>query len=179
MKKIIILMSMMLIIFSVVSSCKKSGEVDQKGEPVEGIYIGNIAANFTEIDSRGNGITLEFFRGKVIILNFSAMWASACRLEAPDLENLYNTYKERGLEIIQCVYHNEDGDPADLSDLARWIDDFGLTFTVFNDPDLSTVVLYRFDQIPFNVIIDRNFIIRERIIGHRAARLRVVIQELL
>lgn len=176
MKKIIILLTIMLIIFCVLSSCKKSSETDQ---PVEGIDIGNIAANFTEIDSQGNEITLESFRGKVIILDFSAMWANACRLETPDLVNLYNTYKEQGLEIIQCVYFDEDENSTDLSDLARWIDDFGITFRVFNDPDLSTVFLYSFDTIPFDVIIDRDFIIRKRILGYRPAALRLAIEDLL
>ena len=179
MKKIIILLATMLIILSVISSCKKSREVDQPGDPVVGVYEGNIAANFTEANSQGNEITLESFRGKVILLTFSAMWSAPCRLEAPDLVDIYNTYKERGLEIVLCIYHDEDSNPADLSDLARWINEFGMTFTVFNDPDLSTVYLYEFDSIPFNVIIDREFIIRDRFAGFRSAALRLSIENLL
>jgi peroxiredoxin len=169
----------MLMILSILSSCKKSSEVDQPGDAVVGINIGNIAANFTETNSQGNEITLESFRGKVILLTFSTMWSSSCRLEAPDLLDLYNTYKERGLEIVQCVYHDEDGYPTDLSDLARWINEFGMTFTVCSDPDLSTVYLYKFNGIPFNVFIDRDFIIRDRIEGYRPAALRRNIEELL
>jgi len=179
MKKIIISLTVMLIILSVISSCKKSSEVDRQGDPVVGIYIGNIAANFTEIDSQGNEIALESLRGKVILLTFSAMWCGPCRLEAPDLVDIYNTYRERGLEIVQCIYHDEDINPADLSDLARWINEFGMTFTVFNDPDLSTVYLYNFNGIPFNMIIDRDFIIRDRFEGYLGARLRQSIEDLL
>jgi peroxiredoxin len=176
MKKIIISLTVMLIILSVLSSCKKSSGVDQQGV---GVYEGNIAANFVEINSQGNEITLESFRGKVIMLTFSAMWSDPCRLEAPDLVDLYNTYKERGLEIVQCIYHDEDSNPADLSDLARWINEFGMTFTVFNDPDLSTVFLYQFNAIPFNVVIDRDFIIRDRIEGYFGAELHQAIEDLL
>jgi peroxiredoxin len=176
MKKIIILLAIMLIISGVFSSCKKSGEI---GQPVVGVYPGNIAANFTETNSQGNEITLESFRGKVILLTFSAMWSNPCRLEAPDLVDLYNTYKEQGLEIVQCIYHDEDGTPTDLSDLARWINEFGITFTVFNDPDLSTVYLYNLDGIPFNVFIDRDFIIRYRFEGYRTAALRECTEALL
>jgi peroxiredoxin len=166
-------------VLSVLSSCKKSSGVDQSGNPVVGVYLGNIAANFSETDSQGNELTLESYRGNVILLTFSAMWCGPCRSEAPELVNLYNTYKEQGLEIVQCIYQDEDGNPSDLSDLARWINEFGMTFTVFNDPDRSTVNTYNFDAIPFNVIIDRDFIIRHRIEGYDPGALRRHIEELL
>ncbi len=179
MKKIILLISVMLMILSVLTSCKKNSEVDQQGDPVVGIYVGNIATNFTETDSQGNEITLESFRGNVILLTFSAMWCGPCRMEAPELVNLYNTLKDRGLVIVQCIYQDEDGNPSDLSDLARWINEFGMTFTVFNDPDRSTVNLYNFDAIPFNVVIDRDFIIRHRNSGYYPGELQQVIEGLL
>lgn len=179
MKKIIILSAIALMVLSVLSSCKKSSGVDQPGNPVVGVYLGNIAANFSETDSQGNELTLESYRGNVVLLTFSAMWCGPCRSEAPELVNLYNTYKEQGLEIVQCIYQDEDGNPSDLSDLARWINEFGMTFTVFNDPDRSTVNTYNFDAIPFNVIIDRDFIIRHRIEGYDPGALRRYIEELL
>jgi peroxiredoxin len=169
----------MLMILSVLSSCKKSSEVDQPGDPVVGIYVGNIATNFTETDSQDSAITLESFRGNVILLTFSAMWCGPCRREAPELVNLYNTLKDRGLVILQCIYQDEDGNPSDLSDLARWINEFGMTFTVFNDPDRSTVNLYNFNAIPFNVVIDRDFIIRHRKSGYYPGELQQVIESLL
>jgi peroxiredoxin len=179
MKKIIILITVVMMILSVLSSCKKSSEVDQPGNPVVGIYFGNIASNFTETDSQGNEFTLESFRGNVILLTFSTMWCGPCRMEAPELVNLYNTFKERGLVIIQCIYQDEDGNPADLSDLARWLNEFGMTFTVFNDPDRSTVDLYNFNAIPFNMVIDRDFIIRYRESGFYPDVLQQIIKELL
>jgi glutathione peroxidase-family protein len=182
MKKINILITVMLMILSVLSSCKKSSEVDSTfppTNPVVGIYRGNIATNFTETDSQGNEITLESFRGNVILLTFSAMWCGPCRLEAPELVNLYNTYKEQGLEIVQCIYQEEAGNPSDLSDLARWINEFGMTFTVFNDPDRSTVNTYNFDGIPYNVLIGRDFIIWYIIEGYDPDTLRRRIEELL
>lgn len=163
-------------ILSILSSCKKSSEAVQPGDPVVGIYFGNIARNFTETDSQGNEMTLESFRGNVILLTFSAMWCGPCRMEAPELVNLYNTLKDRGLVIVQCIFQDEDGNPADLSDLARWINEFGMTFTVFNDPDQSTVNLYNFNAIPFNIVIDRDFIIRYREAGFYPGDLQAIIQ---
>ncbi len=179
MKRRMIVLTFMLMALIILSSCKKSSEVNPPSDPGEGVFVGNIAINFTETDSNGNPFTLESFRGKVILLTFSAMWCGPCRREAPELMNLYNTYKERGLEIAQCIYQDEDGNAADLSDLARWITEFGITFTVFNDPDRSTANTYGFNAIPFNVLIDRNFIIRYREAGFYPDALRQRIEQLL
>lgn len=179
MKKIIFFLTVMFMILSVISSCKKSSGVDQPGDPVVGVYIGNIATNFMETDSQGNEIILESSRGNVILLTFSTMWCSPCRAEAPELVNLYNTYKERGLVILQCIFQDEDGNPSDLSDLARWLNEFGMTFIVFNDPDRSTVNLYNFNAIPFNIVIDRDFIIRYRESGFYPDEIIQVIESLM
>lgn len=146
-------------------SCKNSTENGQNDDPIVGVYVGNIAMNFIEKNSKGNDFSLDSYKGKVILLNFSAMWCGPCRAEAGDLMELYNTYKERGFEIVQCIFQDEDSNPADQSDIGRWITEFKLLFTVTSDPDYSSVNSYNFSGVPFNVIIDRDFIIRHRISG--------------
>ncbi|MCP5107797.1 MAG: TlpA family protein disulfide reductase [bacterium] len=130
------------------------------GPAVEGVRVGNIAITFTEIDTNGNSFSLDSLKGKVIFLNFSAMWCGPCRQEAPQLNEIYNTYHERGLEIIQCIYQDEDGNPSTIDDINRWLQEFGCPYTVINDPDRSSVDTYNFGSIPYNIIIDRDFIIR-------------------
>lgn len=142
------------------SSCKKNQTIDNGTVPIPGVRVGDTAPNFTETDVQGNSFTLESFRGRVIMLNFSTMWCSPCRAETPELLEIYNTYKERGFEIVQCIYQDEDSYPSDQSDLNRWLDEFQVTYTLIGDPDRSTVATYDFDSIPFNVIIDRDFVIQ-------------------
>jgi thiol-disulfide isomerase/thioredoxin len=163
-KKILLLSLFTGLILGTVS-CKNSTENGQNDDPIVGVYVGNIALNFIEKNSKGNDFSLDSCKGKVILLNFSAMWCGPCRAEVGDLMELYNTFKERGFEIVQCIFQDEDGNPADLSDLGRWITEFKLLFTVTNDPDSSSVTSYNFSGVPFNVIIDRDFIIRHRITG--------------
>lgn len=188
MKRTIIFLLALAMIMGVLflSSCKKSKDTGGNGgnngnnpPTTGGLSVGDTPPNFTETDSQGNPFTLESLRGNVIILGFSAMWCGPCRAEAPELVNMYNTYKERGLEIVQCIYQDEGSEPADLDDLARWINEFGITYTVINDPDESTVDAYKFRSIPFNVIIDRDFIIRDIIIGNYPTRIRQAIEDLL
>ena len=74
------------------------------------------AIDFSEIDSQGELLTLKSRQGRVIVLNFSAMWCGACRAETSELEKIYETYKDRGLEVIQCIYDNESRARADSTD---------------------------------------------------------------
>ena len=131
-----------------------SGEIGEK--------IGDFVQAFTELDQNGGTFSLDSLKGKVILLNISAMWCSPCRSEASELMEVYNTYKERGLEIVQCIYQDEEGNSSDQSDIKRWIGEFLLTFTVLTDPDNSLTGFFNFEGIPFNVIIDRDFVIRYR-----------------
>lgn len=145
-------------------SCKEA-TVEDDGDTIT-FRIEGEAVGFIEKDSLGNDFDLESLRGKVILLNFSAMWCGPCRREAPELVRLHNQYHSRGLEIVQCIIEDEDGNPADLSDLKRWIDEFQLNITVINDPDRSSANLVDISQgIPFNVIIDRDFLVRYRSAG--------------
>ena len=188
MKRTIILLLAVAMIMSVLflSSCKKSSNIggggnDNGNNPpaAGGLSVGDAAPNFTETDSQGNPFTLESLRGNVVVVSFSAMWCGPCRAEAPELASIYNTYKERGLEIVQCIYQDEGSEPADLDDLARWINEFGIPFTVINDPDRSTVDAYKFRSIPFNVILDRELIIRDIITGNYPTRIIQAIEDLL
>lgn len=152
------------ILMMFVFSCKET-TVEDDGNTLT-FRVEGEAVGFIEKDSLGNDFNLESFRGKVILLNFSAMWCGPCRREAPELVGIYNQYHARGLEIVQCIIEDEDGNPADMSDLKRWIDEFQLNITVINDPDRSSADLVDISQgIPFNVIIDRDFLIRYRSAG--------------
>lgn len=60
------------------------------------------AANldFTLSDIYGNDVTLAAYRGKVVVLNFWATWCAPCRVEIPDLVDLYERYRDRGLVVL-------------------------------------------------------------------------------
>lgn len=157
-----------VVLFSILYfySCKSNDVLnnDEKKDEalVVGISYGNIATNFIEKDIDGNEFKLEDYKGKVVLLSFSAMWCGPCRNEAKELMELYNKYKERGFELIQCVYEDEQGNPADEADLKRWQNEFGIKFILISDLDNSTVNLYKIAAIPTNFVINREFVIKHR-----------------
>lgn len=144
-----------------------------------GEMVGDFIQAFVELDQNGNSFSLDTLKGRVILLNISAMWCSPCRAEASELMEIYNTYKERGLEIVQCIYQDEEGNSTDQSDIQRWIGEFLLAFTVLTDPDGSLTGFFNFSGIPFNIIVDRNFVIRYRQSGFDKTAITRKIEELL
>ena len=62
--------------------------------------IGKPVPDFSAIDLNGDSIALQDYRGKVILLNFWAMWYSLGLTEMPYLKKVYDTYKDEGFDII-------------------------------------------------------------------------------
>jgi len=176
----IIILVLSVLIFS--TSCKTvenpvDNSVQDSGEI--GQLIGDFIQAFVEQDNNGNTFSFDSYKGKVILLNISAMWCGPCRSEASELMEIYNTYKERGFEIVQCIYQDEDGNASDQSDIQRWVQEFVLSFVVLTDPDRSLTDFFSFSGIPFNVIVGRDFVIRYRQEGFDKTAIINKIEELL
>jgi peroxiredoxin len=58
------------------------------------------APDFTLKDLNGNEISLSDYEGKVLFINFWATWCPPCRAEIPDFIEVYDEYKDQGLEIL-------------------------------------------------------------------------------
>ena len=62
--------------------------------------IGKVVPNFSATDLEGNPISLEQYRGKVVLLDFWAVWCAPCIAEMPNVKKVYDTYKDKGFDII-------------------------------------------------------------------------------
>ena len=67
---------------------------------------GSVAADFNEADVNGESISLSQFRGKYVLLDFWASWCKPCRAGNPELIQLYNKYKDEGIEFIGIADDN-------------------------------------------------------------------------
>ena len=64
------------------------------------------APDFTLKDLSGNSVSLQQYRGKVVLLDFWATWCQPCRYSIPELVELQDKYKDRGLVVIGISVDN-------------------------------------------------------------------------
>ena len=72
---------------------------------------GQPAPDFKVATLSGQTVSLEKFRGQVVILDFFATWCQPCRESIPHLIELNRKYGRQGLQIVG-VSADEDGDKA-------------------------------------------------------------------
>jgi thiol-disulfide isomerase/thioredoxin/Cu/Ag efflux protein CusF len=106
----------------------------------------------------GETIRLSDLRGKVVLLNFWATWCVPCRTEMPTLEELYQRYKERGLEVVAVNL-----DALSTAGVEAFLKEVAVTFRIVLDPSWSAAQVYRVLGLPTTYLIDRvgNVVVRE------------------
>jgi len=95
-----------------------------------GLYAGWIgmeapAFRLTSVD--GKKVALSDYRGKIVVIHFGASWCPFCNAEAPHLENLWKTYRERGVQVLVV----DVGEPGET--VRKWAVASGVTFPVLLD----------------------------------------------
>jgi cytochrome c biogenesis protein CcmG/thiol:disulfide interchange protein DsbE len=54
----------------------------------------------------GRLLSLDDFRGQVVVLNFLASWWAACREEHPGFVYAWNRYRDRGVIFLGIVFQD-------------------------------------------------------------------------
>ena len=62
--------------------------------------FGKPAPEFSATDLDGNPISLQQYSGKVVLLDFWAVWNGFCTGEVLRVQKIYDTYKDKGFEVI-------------------------------------------------------------------------------
>ena len=90
-----------LILFTLTTLCYNqeltNDQLDKIKEITENV---NKAPNFSLKSVSDSLYVLDEMKGKVVLLNFWAIFCGPCRLEIPDFNDLYEKYNERGFEIL-------------------------------------------------------------------------------
>ncbi|MGE0078276.1 MAG: redoxin domain-containing protein [Bacteroidales bacterium] len=128
---------------------------------------GSIATNFSTLDISGNPLSLSDFKGKYILLDFWASWCVPCRKSFPHLKELYNKYKDKGLEVL-CIGDN-DSRPSDWKQAIEK-DGIGMWYHVLrgfdmdkmrkgekNENDISEK--FGIHSLPTKILVDPNGLI--------------------
>lgn len=102
---------------------------------------------------------LAQYRGKIVLLNFWAIWCRYCVTEMPDLESVYHQYQGQGVVILAV---NTTEDSASIISFAQKL---GLTFPIMRDVDRTAMRAYQVQALPTTVFIDREGKVRFTQVG--------------
>lgn len=78
---------------------KLAAEYQKKANPMSEM-VGQVVPDFSATDLDGKPISLQQYRGKVVLLDFWGIWCPPCLVEMPNVKNVYDTYKDQGFDII-------------------------------------------------------------------------------
>jgi peroxiredoxin len=120
------------------------------------LAIGESAPDFELISLTGETIRLSQFQGQPVVLSIGASWCPDCRIEAPILEELHKKHPEL---IILLVDSKETPEVVQA-----FVDEFGITHPVLLDKDGAVSELYQILAIPTEIFIDKDGMIRAKII---------------
>lgn len=125
---------------------------DVKPKDIEAKTINPIGEtpDFTLENLKGEKITLSQFKGKEVFLNFWATWCPPCQVEMPDLEKLYQKYKNDKDFVILTINVGESKDKVE-----SYVKDNNYNFEVLLDKDSDISLKYKARYLPTSVVINK------------------------
>ena len=112
-------------------------------------------------DLTGRSVSLERYRGKVLILDFWATWCVPCQVEIPGFIDLYRKYQSAGLEVVGVSVLD------DFKKASPFVQQHGMNYTVLdgNDRDDVERAFGPFAGLPTTLVIARDGSICARHVG--------------
>lgn len=139
--------------------------------------------NFSLKNQRGDNVELYDFYGKVIIIDFSAMWCGPCFIMAQSADPIVDDYGSDNVEWLTVIIENETGLPPDQSDLERWAVSAGITGHVLASSremiDQSATSGYPVSSWPTFVVVDQQMVLRYGVSGWSESILRQMLDSLI
>ena len=120
--------------------------------------VGKKAIDFNVKDLKGNDLSLEKYRGNVILLDFWAVWCKPCIAEMPNVKQVYEKYKDDNFQIIGISLDES------RNTLVGYLDKEGITWPqVFDGNGWKNDVaqMYGISAIPQMYLIDGEGVVRK------------------
>ena len=116
--------------------------------PTTAVDAGAPAPAFALPDVRGEVITLEKLRGRVVYVDFWASWCGPCRQSFPWMNEMQRKYGAQGFTIVGINVDKRDADAQ------RFLQQVPAAFTIVYDPKGQVPAAYGVKAMPNSYLID-------------------------
>ena len=177
MKKLSILSTTLLSGALILSACSSSTEKKEETNKQTSTTSSNEtkpaqAFDFTAIDKDGKTVKLSDFKGKKVYINMWASWCGPCMREIPELEKVYQKYKNNKDFVFLSITSPNDAEfknqsPQDKSKdvILKKAKELGTTYPVLFDVNDRFIINYAIRSFPTHILINSDGTFETRIAG--------------
>lgn len=130
------------------------------------------AFDFTAMDKDGKTVKLSDFKGKKVYINMWASWCGPCMREIPELEKVYQKYKNNKDIVFLSMTSPNDAEfknqsPQDKSKdvILKKAKELGATYPVLFDINDRFIINYAIRSFPTHILINSDGTFETRIAG--------------
>lgn len=120
----------------------------------------NAAPAFKLKSLQGKTLSLDNYKGKIVVINFWASWCVPCQKEMPELVKLQKKYAAQGLQILGVTYEAEK--PAVVRRIAQ---KYKINYPLLFGSEELAKQYHVEEALPTTVIVDREGKIQSQILG--------------
>ncbi|MFC7060256.1 thiol-disulfide oxidoreductase ResA [Halobacillus seohaensis] len=121
------------------------------------VNAGDMAPDFKLETLSGETVQLSDYRGQGVFLNVWATYCKPCEEEMPYIENQYQVFKDKGVQVLSV-----DVGETTVA-VQAFVDRKGMTFPVLMDRGENLLNAYGIGPIPVTFLIDENGQVVDRI----------------
>jgi len=136
---------------NIVKENSEDKEVSSQQKQILEIAVGKEAPNFTLKNLEGMEVSLEDYRGKIVLVNFWATWCVYCDIEMPDLQKIDTENED---VVVLAVDVGEDKETVE-----KYINENGYDFEVVLDENGAVARMYLVGGYPASYFIDKEGIL--------------------
>lgn len=134
---------------------------------------GEMAYNFVGIDQNGNEVSIDTYKGKFVLLNFTATFCGPCWSTYNQMNKLQEEYINE-LKVISFHWDDDKEEWQRIADKHQIKFKCSSVWEATNKTEISEI--YQVDGFPYFFLIDRNGIILKKWFGNRNNKLERVLK---
>ena len=177
MKKLSILSTTLLSSALILSACSSSTEKKEETNKQTSTTSSSEtkptqAFDFTAMDKDGKTVKLSDFKDKKVYINMWASWCGPCMREIPELEKVYQKYKNNKDFVFLSITSPNDAEfknqsPQDKSKdvILKKAKELGATYPVLFDVNDRFIINYAIRSFPTHILINSDGTFETRIAG--------------